>query len=319
MPHVEPEGEPDVPEKPVPRRAVSQEERWSSRSRRPRQVEESEPEPAPKTRARRKKKDERERRRRGRSRDLPSRAERRRRGRKKRPATVDSQGKSVPSPPRKDGQEIEARPPKDEAEAAEPDDRRYLREPVARRRGRADACERRQRKKKDDEADLRRTLDSARQPIRLLVPAEARSRSRCSTREARKNAELLVKTLATTGVTGKVEGDPPRPRRHHVRGLTRRRHQGARRSRRSPTTSRSRLAKKVRIVAPIPGKNRIGFELPNEQRIPVNLRELVEDRRFQTLDVAAARRARPRHRRRPRLRRSRQHAARDRRRRDRRR
>ena len=36
----------------------------------------------------------------------------------------------------------------------------------------------------------------------------------------------------------------------------------------------------MRIVAPIPGKNRIGFELPNEQRVPVNLRELVEDRRF---------------------------------------
>ncbi len=40
---------------------------------------------------------------------------------------------------------------------------------------------------------------------------------------------------------------------------------------------------KVRIIAPIPGKGRIGFELPNRERIPVNLRELVEDRRFQEL------------------------------------
>ena len=76
------------------------------------------------------------------------------------------------------------------------------------------------------------------------------------------------------------------------------------------------LARKVRIVAPIPGKNRIGFELPNEKRVPVNLRDLVEDRRFQTLNVAAAGRARSRHRRQPRLRRPREHAARDRRRRD---
>jgi S-DNA-T family DNA segregation ATPase FtsK/SpoIIIE len=45
------------------------------------------------------------------------------------------------------------------------------------------------------------------------------------------------------------------------------------------------LARKVRIVAPIPGKNRIGFELPNDRRVPVNLRDLVEDRRFQTLDA----------------------------------
>jgi len=36
----------------------------------------------------------------------------------------------------------------------------------------------------------------------------------------------------------------------------------------------------VRIIAPIPGKSRIGFELPNRERVPVNLRELVEDRRF---------------------------------------
>jgi S-DNA-T family DNA segregation ATPase FtsK/SpoIIIE len=40
------------------------------------------------------------------------------------------------------------------------------------------------------------------------------------------------------------------------------------------------LACPVRIIAPIPNKNRIGFEIPNKDRIPVNLRELVEDRRF---------------------------------------
>ena len=43
------------------------------------------------------------------------------------------------------------------------------------------------------------------------------------------------------------------------------------------------LSRKVRIVAPIPGKNRIGFEIPNDERIPVNLRELVEDQRFEKL------------------------------------
>ncbi len=40
------------------------------------------------------------------------------------------------------------------------------------------------------------------------------------------------------------------------------------------------LSRTVRIIAPIPGKSRIGFELPNDERMPVNLRELVEDKRF---------------------------------------
>jgi S-DNA-T family DNA segregation ATPase FtsK/SpoIIIE len=43
------------------------------------------------------------------------------------------------------------------------------------------------------------------------------------------------------------------------------------------------LSRKVRIIAPIPGKSRIGFELPNDERIPVNLRELIEDQRFEKL------------------------------------
>ncbi len=44
------------------------------------------------------------------------------------------------------------------------------------------------------------------------------------------------------------------------------------------------LSRKVRIVAPIPGKNRIGFEVPNDKRIPVNLRELIESQDFMGLD-----------------------------------
>ena len=50
-------------------------------------------------------------------------------------------------------------------------------------------------------------------------------------------------------------------------------------------------AEKVRIVAPIPGKARVGFELPNEHRQTVHLRELLEDERWQKLDGPAAGRA----------------------------
>src|SRR5690606_17451934 len=47
------------------------------------------------------------------------------------------------------------------------------------------------------------------------------------------------------------------------------------------------LSRKVRIIAPIPGKSRIGFELPNDERQPVSLRELVEDERFDKLSSRA--------------------------------
>jgi S-DNA-T family DNA segregation ATPase FtsK/SpoIIIE len=98
------------------------------------------------------------------------------------------------------------------------------------------------------------------------------------------NAQKLVETLAHYGVQGKVEDILPGPtvttyevspaagtKVSKVAGLA--------------DNLALALARKVRIVAPIPGKNRIGFELPNERRVKVVLRDLIEDRRFQTLDV----------------------------------
>jgi S-DNA-T family DNA segregation ATPase FtsK/SpoIIIE len=98
------------------------------------------------------------------------------------------------------------------------------------------------------------------------------------------NAGKLVETLAHYGVQGKVEDILPGPtvttyevspaagtKVSKVAGLA--------------DDLALALARKVRIVAPIPGKNRIGFELPNDRRVRVLLRDLIEDRRFQTLDV----------------------------------
>jgi S-DNA-T family DNA segregation ATPase FtsK/SpoIIIE len=96
-----------------------------------------------------------------------------------------------------------------------------------------------------------------------------------------RDARALVETLATYKVVGEVKEIHPGPvvttfeleprigtKVREVEGLA--------------NDLRLSLAKEsVRIVAPIPGKNRIGFELPNAQRIPVNFRELVEDRRFE--------------------------------------
>ncbi|MBK7396648.1 MAG: DNA translocase FtsK [Myxococcales bacterium] len=94
------------------------------------------------------------------------------------------------------------------------------------------------------------------------------------------DARALVQTLQTYKVVGEVREIHPGPvvttyeleprvgtKVREVEGLA--------------NDLRLSLAKEsVRIVAPIPGKNRIGFELPNAQRIPVNFRELVEDKRF---------------------------------------
>jgi S-DNA-T family DNA segregation ATPase FtsK/SpoIIIE len=98
------------------------------------------------------------------------------------------------------------------------------------------------------------------------------------------NASKLVETLAHYGVQGKVEDILPGPtvttyevspaagtKVSKVAGLA--------------DDLALALARKVRIVAPIPGKNRIGFELPNDKRVRVLLRDLIEDRRFQILDV----------------------------------
>jgi DNA segregation ATPase FtsK/SpoIIIE, S-DNA-T family len=99
-----------------------------------------------------------------------------------------------------------------------------------------------------------------------------------------KNSELLIKTLADYGVSGKVEEILPGPT------VTTYEVSPAAGTKVSKVASLAddlalALARKVRIVAPIPGKNRIGFELPNERRSPVSLRDLVEDERFRTLDV----------------------------------
>jgi S-DNA-T family DNA segregation ATPase FtsK/SpoIIIE len=98
------------------------------------------------------------------------------------------------------------------------------------------------------------------------------------------NAAKLIETLAHYGVEGKVEDILPGPtvttyevspaagtKVSKVAGLA--------------DDLALALARKVRIVAPIPGKNRIGFELPNDKRVRVLLRDLIEDNRFQSLDV----------------------------------
>ncbi|WP_437966713.1 DNA translocase FtsK 4TM domain-containing protein [Sorangium sp. So ce260] len=116
-------------------------------------------------------------------------------------------------------------------------------------------------------------------PMTDMLEAAAGGRLQLDADQLKATAQLLEKTLADYGVSGKVEEIHPGPtvttfevspaagtKVSKVAGLA--------------DDLALGLSRKVRIVAPIPGKNRIGFEIPNEHRLPVNLRELVEDRRF---------------------------------------
>jgi S-DNA-T family DNA segregation ATPase FtsK/SpoIIIE len=118
----------------------------------------------------------------------------------------------------------------------------------------------------------------------LLIPADTTNAPAVDKDTLFRNAELLVKTLADYGVQGKVEEILPGPTVTTYEVSTA---AGTKVSKVAGLADdlALALAKKVRILAPIPGKNRIGFELPNEKRIPVNLRDLVEDQRFQQLNV----------------------------------
>jgi S-DNA-T family DNA segregation ATPase FtsK/SpoIIIE len=113
-------------------------------------------------------------------------------------------------------------------------------------------------------------------PTDLLDPPEENEHP-VDRRVLLRYADLLEKTLADYGVTGKVEEIHPGPTvtTYEVAPLA-----GTKVSKVAGLSDDLALglSRKVRIIAPIPGKSRIGFEIPNDERVPVNLRELVEER-----------------------------------------
>jgi DNA segregation ATPase FtsK/SpoIIIE, S-DNA-T family len=115
----------------------------------------------------------------------------------------------------------------------------------------------------------------------LLVEPESRERA-VDRNVLLAHASRLERTLLDYGVTGKVEEIHPGPT------VTTYEVAPSAGTKVSKVASLSDdlalgLSRKVRIVAPIPGKGRIGFELPNDKREAVYLRDLIEDARFQEL------------------------------------
>lgn len=102
----------------------------------------------------------------------------------------------------------------------------------------------------------------------------------------RENAVQLTEKLQAYGVRGRVDEIHPGPvvtmyefepqsgtKISKIAGLT-------------DDLAMALAAHKVRIVAPIPGKARVGFELPNKHRQTVYLREILEDDRWSRLKAA---------------------------------
>ena len=96
----------------------------------------------------------------------------------------------------------------------------------------------------------------------------------------RLNAERLVEKLAAYGVRGRVDEIHPGP---VVTMYELEPESGTKVSKIASLAddlAMALAAQKVRIVAPIPGKARVGFELPNKIRQMVALREILEDERW---------------------------------------
>ncbi len=132
------------------------------------------------------------------------------------------------------------------------------------------------------EAEAVKVRDDFRLPaFELLEPPEQTSAT-ISEEKLKATGGLLVKTLLDYGVQCAVEAILPGPTvtMYEVSCEA-----GTKVSKVAALADDLALglSRKVRIIAPIPGKNRIGFEVPNDERIPVSLRELVEDQRFDRL------------------------------------
>jgi len=98
--------------------------------------------------------------------------------------------------------------------------------------------------------------------------------------ELEENAELLTKTLADFGVTGKVVRVVPGPvvTLYEVEPAT-----GVRVNKISVLAddiARVMAAKRIRIIAPIPGKKVVGVEIPNRHPELVLLRSIVNSEKF---------------------------------------
>lgn len=110
-------------------------------------------------------------------------------------------------------------------------------------------------------------------PISLLNPV---SKSRADHGDINKTAEILVETLSQFNVPVEVVGTTPGPvvTQYELRPAP-----NIKVERIASLTANLQMAleaRSLRVLAPIPGKNAVGIELPNRRASPVTFREIVE-------------------------------------------
>jgi S-DNA-T family DNA segregation ATPase FtsK/SpoIIIE len=119
----------------------------------------------------------------------------------------------------------------------------------------------------------------------LLTPPPA-TRAQVDEGHLRTVADKLVKSLADYTIEGKVVEIHPGPVVTTYEVIPAAGTKLSKIARLGDDIAMSLEASKVRIVAPIPGKGRVGFEIPNAQRQTVYFRELIETEAFQNLGGA---------------------------------
>jgi S-DNA-T family DNA segregation ATPase FtsK/SpoIIIE len=119
-----------------------------------------------------------------------------------------------------------------------------------------------------------------------LLAAPPAARVNFDEAQLRGTADKLIKTLADYVIDGKVMEIHPGPVVTTYEVLPAAGTKLAKIARLSDDIAMSLEASKVRIVAPIPGKGRVGFEIPNAQRQMVTFRELVDTEAFKSLKGA---------------------------------
>lgn len=116
-------------------------------------------------------------------------------------------------------------------------------------------------------------------PLNLLTPVKQKS-SKNMSNELKTNAQLLVETLASFGVTAEITNISvgPTVTRYELKPAA-----GVRISKitnLSDDIALNLAATNVRIEAPIPGKAAVGIEIPNGARNTVSMREIIGSNEF---------------------------------------